>query len=762
MVEWNLDTVSISESSISVAQIGRVINTYPRPCVLINERELSVLRRGLTKDGWKRTLYLQPAGLRHKIYAGAGMLSTANQWLEREIDIPKAEDDTPCDMRHKQLAGAALALALVYNIEKEKTYSDKAADILREYAHAYPDFQPDAGESVGGMIRSSGDEAACAIALAQAYDLIYYSRSLSEKEKEHIETQLFARIAESFRDLGCEGASGAQHISAIGVIGMAVKDANMAAYALAHYSAWTHKNLFDGGLYPKSTHTTHFAVLSSFLHLAEAFFRGGIDIFSLRSKDTASLKAMFSAPLGLMYPSFRLPAKGCGDYDAFVPLDLYEVAYRRWGDSDFAWALRTGYKLATQDPIRFSRSGFYAMLFGRDLPGRSAAPILRSRYYPALGICSLRNEKDLMATVNCASGEADGHMDNLGFTLFTDNQVAVPDYGSPECVSEASEWFGGSLAHNTVVVDGKSQLLSGQNDPPTLCTGTFLQGVQVRSNDHYPGVSHTRRIVMLDGVCIVHDVLKSNDKHDYDWIMRCEGIPNLRSHHETCTVEQSSTPMLEWENAYKMGKSFRIDWELASSELALTMWHIDGEGEFAIGNCAAETASRRVKILRCRRHGNEAGFLAVLVPSHVCEDVLLKKDGNVITLTTRNSVDYLYVRGCGIGEESIMETDGEFAAVRMAGNAIKSAVLSHGSWLKWNGAPVLECPSETGCLEVSFEDRGPQIKYRGGTTGIVKVKTNARALRVNGYRAPTSNSDGYATLRVAEHMIETDQPPERN
>jgi hypothetical protein len=536
---------------------------------------------------------------------------------------------------------------------------------------------------------------------------------------------------------------------------MSLKDAHLAAYALETYSGWLDKHLVDGGLYPQSVHVFHFSAASAFLHLAEAFYRGGIDIFSLVSRKSVSLRTMFSAPLSLMYPSFRLPAIGDGCFDSFVPLDLYEVAYRRWGNAEFAQALKTGYS----QPEQISRSGFYAFLFGRDLPGRLMAPMFRSVNYPNLGICSLRSDMNLMATISYASNATNSHLGTLGFTLHAGDGIVAPDYGSPRVGQDIGDWFRSSFSHNTVVVDGESQSPSAQGAMVSSCTGEFLQAIECRSDECYPGVSHTRRVIMLDGVCAIHDVLTSDQSHDYDWFMRCEGIPEVRGNYQPCRIETSETPMLDWEQAHRIDESCRIDWKLATGGLALTMWHLDGGGEFAIGKCAADVASRRVPVFRSRQRGKDVCFLAVLVPSRESEDVIIEKQGSAITLTTQDNTDYLFMRGCGIFAGSVLETDADYAAVRTSRGAVKSVILSRGSWLIWDGAPMLECPSRVDCLEIAFEERGPQVKYRGGATGIVKVKTSARALRINGHRAPSCNSGGYATLRVAEHMIEPDSGP---
>ncbi|MEN6357681.1 MAG: heparinase II/III family protein [Armatimonadota bacterium] len=792
MVEWKLSAAGkakpsarVSEGSINIGQLSRVINMSPRPFVLINERELSVLRRGLTKDGWKRILYLQPADLRHGIYVGAGLLSTANQWLEKEVQIPEPETEmgkSVCDSgtgevsndptrhtQHARLAGAALSLAIVYSIEKDKTYSDKAAQILLMYSEYY--------RRLGNCrenVRDSSAEAAWAIAMTQAYDLIYYSRSLNENERAAIETQLFRPLANRFRDLEDAGVPGAWHLSAVGVIGLCTKDAQLVAASIDSYRKWISTQIGDGGLLPEHLNA-HFSATSALLYFAEACYHGGIDIFSMGSQ-TRSLKAMFLAPLNLMYPSFRFPAIGNEQFDSFLPLDLYEVAYRRWGDPELSWVLKKGYKFGQdpannyhlQHPERFSRSGFYAFLFGRDLPGRSAAPLFKSEDYPSLGICTLRSGDDLMATVDYYAHN-NHHLSRLGFTLSAGDDVVIADYGtSPLCSSAISEWSQSTAAHNTVMVDEKSQSLAGKSGLTAQCYGTFIQGVECIASNCYPGVSHKRKIIILDRICIIQDNLTGDDEHNYDWLMRCQGIARLHGCAESIEVPKSNTPMIEWKKAYKTSGECRVDWQLSNGVLAAGIWHFGSKGEIALGNCATDTAQNSVPILRCRQQGKEASFLAVLAPMSEADEIFMKRDRNLITLTKKESVEYLYIRGCDDVEKNAtqngleLETDASFAAVRTCDGEIRSMVISEGSWLKWNGKSILECSSQVGCLELVFEERGPQMKYHGEASGMVKIRTNARAMRVNGVRAQAYNTDGYATLRIAGHMIAGEMHPHKN
>ena len=808
MVERKLSAVSslsqslpLSEGSVSVAQVARLVHSSPRPFVLINERELSVLRRGLTKDGWKRTLYLQPSNLCHGIYKGSGILSKANQWLDKEIIIPmpggaldtficecgvqlesedfevKAEYTCPvCSkknsgaeydaavrgLQHIRLAGAAIALALAYSIEKDRTFSDKTANILLTYARHCQEMHK--GNSPCTIFTDPIYRCVWAIAMAQAYDLIYYSRSLAEEDRAVIETNLLKPIASDFMQSKNSPEEDVWAFSAVGIIGLSVKDSQMAANALESYSKWVNDHINKDGLCRGFTLTQHFGAVAVLVHFSEAFYRCGINLFT-----AGPLKAMFTAPINLMYPSFRLPTIGDECFDSFLPLDLYEIAFRRWGDPEFAWVLKKGYRFSESPlsnyqrmhPEKFSRSGFYAFLFGRDLPGRSALPMFKSTDFPSVGICTLRSTGNLMATVDyCASDTH--HAGSLAFTLYNRDDIVAPDYGLSGSGEMLSNWAKSTAAHNTVMVDGKSQSPEGKSGLVYQCIGMFLQGAECHACECYPGVNHERRMLMVDEICIIHDRLSSDSEHDYDWLMRSEIDMAVYGDCKPDRVESSNDPLLTWDNGYEIDESCRINFGLSTGTLVMTMWPIEGKGTLALGKCASSTIDKKVPIMRCRQHGKKAGFLAVMIPAEEADRVAVIRDGSIIVVDTPENQDYLYLKDCGEPSKSVLETDADFAAVRTSSGEIKSVVISNGSFVNWNGDTVLESSSPVGCLEISFDERGPQVKYKGSEAGMVKVRTNARALRVNGYRAPAYNTDGYATLRISGPMIDDQLVPDKN
>lgn len=815
MMEWSRPASSKSSRLVKdpdsiggIAQLERTVASAARPSVLITERELSVLRRGLTKDGWKRSLYLQPAKQFHGPTVGAGILSVANRWLETDIAIPSMAGyfhrffcscgerlSIPADLlpaeqyscpacgssyggpeldgavdylHHNHLAGAALSLAVVYGIEKDRAYAEKAAEILLKYADAYPGSH--AGSESGGMFLQSLDESVWAIALAQAYDLIYYSRTLGEDGKQLIEQRLFRQIAESLMSLGIEGSRGAWYLSAVGVIGLAIKDASLVRYALDAFELQMATQLGDDGLWPQSVHTYHFYALAAFVWFAEACYRAGIDLYNWEVRPGKSLRAMFASPLEYAYPSFQLPAIHDGWFEKALPLDLYEIAYRRWGDQSFAWVLKKGYRFGEcpvnahqgANPDLFQRTSFFAFLFGRDLPGRTGAPAFKGADFQGIGICTLRGGDDLMVTLDYGHSREHGHADKLSFTLFANGVVAMPDYGTPGLGSDLTWWSKSTAAHNTVVVDGANQEPSEEHGLVHRHCGSLVQCASAVAGDSYPGVSQTRRIVNVGNACIVVDDLVSDKEHDYDWLVRCEGEPRLHGEYGQADIDTAAYPGVSADRRLSVSDCYSLTWECENGQIGFRLWPELSGATAILGRCPTETTARTASLVMCRQHARNARFVAAMVAARPGEEIEIARDGCVVCVSGPAATDHVYVRGCGDELSTCsLETDGEVAVVREAGNGVSAVALVKGSWIRWNGVPLIECSSPVDCVEFLMEDHGPVVKYSGESAGIVKVRTNARAMRVNGFRATASRSNGSALIRITPQMLAEAVPGSR-
>lgn len=726
-------------------EVERVVASVERPFVLINERELDALRRAVKTDGPKRDAYLRPLRPGGGELSGVSIRASADRWAAADITIPERGGHShlffcdcgtqlalPPDMqpksqyscpacgktfsgekfdaavrcfRHHQIAHATLNLALAYAIDRDRKYSDKAAEILRKYAEAYPG--PHTDHLTGGILLQSLNEAMWIIPLAQAYDLIHDSGSLSDADKRLIEDKLFRPAAEGIGRCGTGGNWGSWHLSAVGVVGLTIRDAGMVEFALKAFEAQMRDQLGDDGLWPESVHCYHFFPLQAFVFFAEAGYRAGIDLYNLQPKPGKGLRAMFGAPLQYMYPHFQLPAINDGWYAAWLPMNLYEIARLRWSDPAFAWALSEGYQrrakagdtVLTKSMSYLGGPSLYSFLFGSERilsPSKDAQPkppLLKSTIFPNFGLCTLRNDR-MMLTFHYGRFLGHGHPDKLSSTLYANDSLLSPDYGTPGYGSKILHWYQSTAAHNTVVVDGKTQARSTQNTLDAFLSGKVAQYAQATASDIYPGVSQTRRILVIGGACFIIDDLTSDAPHDFDWLFRCEGKPRLFGTYADTETDTACYPSVKFDNMRSFDDLYRVTWRAAKCNLAFGMW---GGGIAALGNCPAEDDARHVSFLMCRQHGTSARFAAAFAPTEPGLPSSLTKTGGLIRVQSNGETIYLSLGAQSTGN---LTTDADLAAVRIADSKVTGAFLANGSRLAWKGKPLIERASKTACAEV--------------------------------------------------------------
>jgi hypothetical protein len=763
----------------------------------MSEREISVLRRGLTKQGWKRSLYLQPLSRHAGIYSAAGMLARANRGLQRHIEVTheagsgddfrcqcgarlRLPDDlqvskhyacTVCDhttsgsvydravryLQLEDLVGTALDLAIIFAIERDKSYAEKAVDVLLAFADAY---RTSSAASQPRLAARPEDEAACIIALAQTYDLIYYCRHLTPEHRKRIEGML-RTAAQSFQQLGSRGASGSWLLAAAGIVGLAMRDVGLVGYALEAVRRQLVEELGQDGLWPGALVGVHIKSLYALVHLAEACCRSGIDLYNWEPAPGRSLRAMFTALLNCAYPSLRLPALAGDSYDSFVPLDLYEIACRRWSDVTFAWVLKKGYRLGESQACpdhqghtdHFRRTSFYAFLFGRDLPGRVGSPVFRNHAFGELGLSTLRNNDSCMATLRWGHCRGVEDQDTLGFTFYANDVLLAPDYGRGCGGPEVSEWSACGAARNTVLVDGQCSRRVRRNTLVSGQYGGYLCYAMAEAAAAQPQVQHIRRVVLVDGLCIINDELASDFDHEYDWIARFAGDVRVSGTEPDAKAGWDGHPMIAVESAYKIRAGGRLDWLGGDGAVSLGLWPSTGDALMAVGSCPGETLARKVAVVACRQRAKSAEFTAALATSE-SREVELSMHGGVISAARSDSTDYIRV-GPGHARSQLLETDGEVAAVRVHGEKIQAVAIVGGTFIRWKGDILLECPGQTECAQVTFAERNPVVTYCGGQPGTLRIRTTARAMRVNGHRTAASTFDGHALLRIDARMLAT-------
>ncbi|MBP6963203.1 MAG: alginate lyase family protein [Armatimonadetes bacterium] len=683
-----------------------------RPRVLLNSQELVRLREEVKKDGWKKDLYHTTPNP-YALSLGQGIKADADLWLDREIVIPGRSghfhnffcDDgnqleVPSDMKehpegykcpvcgkvyqgerydggirwweHNMLSRGAFALALTYAIEGDARYAEKAVEILSKYADAYPGPHTSAVE--GGIMYQSLCESVWSIPLAWAYDLTYDPSAMTPELREKIEGKLFRPVAAGLKAMGIGGNWGSWHLSATGVIGYAIGDQELIDYAVTSFKSQIANQLGDDGLWPESVHTYHFYPLGAFLYLAEAAWQSGTDLFHWEAKPGKSLKAMFTSPLGYMYPDTRLPAINDGWFNSFLPLDQYELAYLRTGDPEIGWALREGYLAQNA-----KRAGLWAFLKGDGFECECPKPELRSTNFPVLGIATLRSDDKSMLTFDYGPYLGHGQPDKMGITLWANGKLWVADYGTCGYGSPALAWYRSTAGHNTVIVDGKNQAGTKERKLNCFEGDELFEVAEAETEEAYPGVVHGRTVIRVGGYYVMLDRLTSDSEHTYDWLLRSEG--DLRM--GLIPSDTSDAPEYAFVDSVRTHSAdgkWQARWDLGGQGLGLFMLD-QGTYTVASAKCPAETTNHRVPLIISRKTGKSAEFTSVLYPYDGKLYVVCDVEHGLVKVIHDGLTDWIYVGQAEQG--SPLTTDGRFALVRVKdGQPLLTRVVG-GKTVEW-------------------------------------------------------------------------------
>ena len=627
------------------------IDNMPRPCVLLSRDRLEGLKKEISVPGPKRD------------YFDKHLRTNADRWLGRDITIPARSghyhnftctDGTRLDLpgkdqdmvtsgpyrcpacgrmyegekfdgavrnvRHVWTITGCRDMALMRALTGERKYAEKAAEILRKYADAYPGRHTKNIE--GGIFYQSLDESMHFIVLAQAYDLIADAGVLSDADKQHIEQDLFWESAAGLIACGARTNWGSWHLSAVGVIGIATRHQRLIDYGIDRFRAQIRDELGSDGLWPESVHTYHFFPLRGFLLLAEACANAGIDLYQWQAGDGRSLRTMLTAPIGYAYPDMRLAAINDGWFEAFMPLDQYLVAWHRYHLPEFAWVIAERSRAAGAKPAGSAiRDDVWSFVIGEEIPEQTASPDLHSIDFSNIGISVLRTRPDadprgeMMLTFDYGRHLGHGQLDKMGITLFGNGRLLVADYGTPSYGAAILPYYTGTWSHNTVIVDGQNQKHTKKGERLAFSNTPLLKASCARTDEAYPGVDWRRCVLLVDdSYVLVVDDLASSASRTYDWLLHCEG-DRLRTEGlvTATTVTALGCPYFSDVALHAAeGPRARLQWLYADGSGLSMAAALDPGSLVFTARCPAESAVRTVPVAVLRKTGHVARFACVM------------------------------------------------------------------------------------------------------------------------------------------------------
>lgn len=259
----------------------------------------------------------------------------------------------------------------------------------------------------------------------------------------------------------------------------------------------------------------------------------------------------------------------------------------------------------------------------------------------------------IMATLDYGRNVFHSHLDRLQVTLMAYGLVFTHGPGSlynagfggmtngPERLKGLIS--GESLAQNVILADGKSQnpavgrLLAWKAGPE-------LQAAVARVDGLWPGVSHTRGLVLTEGVVVMFDRMEALEPHTFDFIYHNFGRQSpgpgwtatpqagplgtsvmYERLAEVCRLAGSGPVRLTWDLSEQVAKPGKG--EAKPEPVHLDLWQIgpeDGEAYTALtalNNPNNKTIYDEAPALIRRAKGRTASFVTVLAPRREAQGV---------------------------------------------------------------------------------------------------------------------------------------------
>lgn len=530
-------------------------------------------------------------------------------------------------LEHYWYCGAVRDLSLVYAIEGKKEYAQKGIEILMQFADYYPN---------GTIMRQTLEEAVVLIPLAESYDLLY--DVMTERQRSHIRKELLWPAAQALSKSGMGGNWGSWHLSAVGVIGYATRHQRFIDFATEQFKGQIRNQLGDDGLWPESVHTYHFYPLNGFLALAEAAANNGDDLYNWEAKPGKSLQKMFTAPLCYVYPNMQLAAINDGWYSSYLPRDQYMMAYHRYGLPEFVWA--------AQQVAQGGKSGAFGdfldphyrhVLYGEPSPRRIPSPSFSSIDFPVLGIAVLRQgshlseDEEMMMTFDYGPFLGHGHPDKMNITLYAKGKLLIPDYGTTGYGSPANHFLTSTPSHNTIVVDGKSQVRTKDRDLVAFVNSASLKLASARTTEVTPGSTWRRTVMMMEEYAVVWDRIEGSEEHQYDWFFHAEGnslsLPGsiVRDTFSLPEKERFAYPfIMDVKREEQSGNSVKALWDWEDYGVGLWFMH-DPEQKIFTSKMPADEG-KQVPLLILRKNSQSVDFVALIKPLKGRRDKLMGEE----------------------------------------------------------------------------------------------------------------------------------------
>lgn len=346
--------------------------------------------------------------------------------------------------------------AVLFIVTGDGGYLERIRSLLLAYAERYPHYRLHGHDMQfndpwygGRMFSQTLDEANWAVDVAPAYREAL--AVMTAEEAKEIEAGLLRPQAETILRNRAGGNWQVWHNAGLACIAVALGDDALLRTALEDpkhgYHAMMRSGVTAEGWWYERSPGYHFYPLDAMVRTAEAVRGRGIDLYD------EQLRSMFTGPMQAVYSDLVFPAHNDGWHGVSLTgnAHLYEAAALRFNNEGFRELLAKAY-------ARTERKHWTALLHGRAVRPDRTPLRLPSCVYPDTGVAYLRSDAKTVVLKFGPHGGGHGHPDKLSIAIHDGKREILPDLGTPGYgVPDHTHWYRRTLAHSTVVVDGKDQ-----------------------------------------------------------------------------------------------------------------------------------------------------------------------------------------------------------------------------------------------------------------------------------------------------------------
>ncbi len=527
-------------------------------------------------------------------------------------------DEVIAGNRHRANWKEVENCGLAYALTHDEKFARRAREILIAYADRYTsypfhDYKGGTMKRGARVLAQTLDEAVGIIGVAWGYDLIYNSPCMTADDRVHIEEHFFREVAKTLlrNDMSVSNWQ-SWHNGALSAIGFCLGDADLAHESIDGKSGFRFqlkKSILSDGFWYEGSPGYHFYALEALRWTAEAARGAGIDLVN-----EPAYQSMYEAPVGYVFPDLTFPV--INDTDSF-PItrehDLYELAYARYGKPAYGAVA-----------LKAKRRGLQSVLWGPDDLSiesfGSAVDFQSSRDYPGVGALMLRqgqgNGQVCVHLHYGPHGGAHGHPAKLGVVVYALGQIIAPDPGRLAYASPLhAGWYKTTLAHNTILADGKSQ------EPTQARLIAFeekdgLSCAQAECTTAYPDITLTRTLAVSSRYVLDVVTAESATSHTYDlaWHIQGEPRPDFEASPAESLGKSAGFQHLKDVSMARTDQTWSVDYRLGKSGgTRMTMMDAP-QTQVYLASGLLGNPPNPCPVALARRSGNATRYITLIEP----------------------------------------------------------------------------------------------------------------------------------------------------